>query len=477
MGTRGLLPRLFASILLALAVPACGGGGGAGPEGVPPPPPPEPVPLATRSYEGTAEIFPNPERGFYEWIDLVLGRDFRPLLARGHTLGLANVSLAAYRAGDLPSAFLENLRAGLAAARESGIKVILRFKYADWLGAPDAPKARILAHIHQLGPLLQENADVIAVMQAGFIGAWGEWHESTHGLENPVDQGEVLRALLEALPRERMVQVRTPYFKQGIFGSEPLAPVEAFSGADRARTGHHNDAFLASDTDKGTYLGDIEGLKNYVAAESRFVPVGGECNTYNPPRTDGPNAAAEMARFRYSFLNRYYKWPLPAYWEQQGYIEVFGRHLGYRFALVEASWPEALKPGGVLELHGTIRNDGYAAPFNPRPAYAVLAGPEGWHAVRLGSVDPRRWAPGGESTFQTRLRIPADLPAGAYRLALWLPDPAWTLQSRPEYAVRFANAGVWDSGSGLNVLTESFRVDPAAPGPADPYAAGFEEIP
>jgi len=44
---------------------------------------------------------------------------------------------------------------------------------------------------------------------------------------------------------------------------------------------------------------------------------------------------------------------------------------------------------------------------------------------------------------------------GKYKLALWLPDAAATLQSRPEYAVRFANKDVWDFNNGYNLLTNS----------------------
>ena len=32
----------------------------------------------------------------------------------------------------------------------------------------------------QLKPVLQKNEDVIFVLQAGFVGAWGEWYYTTH---------------------------------------------------------------------------------------------------------------------------------------------------------------------------------------------------------------------------------------------------------------------------------------------------------
>ena len=38
----------------------------------------------------------------------------------------------------------------------------------------DATKTIILRHISQLGPIFTDYADVIDVIQAGFIGVWGK---------------------------------------------------------------------------------------------------------------------------------------------------------------------------------------------------------------------------------------------------------------------------------------------------------------
>lgn len=94
-------------------------------------------------------------------------------------------------------------------------------------------------------------------MEAGFIGAWGEWHTSTNGLDNIQDKREILNALLAAIPG-RFVQVRYP---ANIIEMYP-APEDAVS----ARVAHHNDCFLSSNTDVGTYERDgtiaIDTIKN-----------------------------------------------------------------------------------------------------------------------------------------------------------------------------------------------------------------------
>lgn len=86
----------------------------------------------------------------------------------------------------------------------------------------------------------------------------------------------------------------------------------------------------------------------------------------------------------------------------------------------------------------------------PRPVYPILAAQDKtWRY--LIDADPRRWEPGGHTLLST-ITLPADLPAGVYRLALWLPDSSTSLQSDPRYAVRFATPDLWDAEQGWNLL-------------------------
>jgi hypothetical protein len=438
------------------------------------PAPPEPtIPLRTRSFEAATGDLPNPERGAYVWVDLFRGKTLTNAFAGGYRLGFASVSLASWRSAPLDAAFLDGLGSGLAAARNAGLKVILRFRYSSAIGEADASKARILEHIGQLAPVLQANADVIAVLQAGFIGAWGEWHASTHRLDNPADESDVLGALLAALPASRMIQVRTPRDKRAIFGPDAVGEAEAWTGTGRSRVGHHNDAFLASANDFGTYRDPVQAEKDWLASDARFVPVGGESAAVNPPHSDGPEALKELQALRWSFINVSYHKSVVERWRQQGCLEEIRNRVGYRLGLLEASWPERTAPGGAFELAVRLKNDGFAAAYNERPVDVVLSNAVVRRSARL-SLDARRWAPGVESSFTARLRLPPSLPPGTYRLALRLPDPSPSLQARPEYAIAFANRGTWDAETGDNVLTEQFLVEHGAPGLVDPDAVELE---
>lgn len=418
--------------------------------------------LVTIAFAATDDDFPNPERGLYDHVDLVRGGDFSDVRAAGRTLAYAGVHLDEWRDAPLDAALLSDLDAGFADVRAAGIKVILRFVYNDGLDEGDASKARILAHLEQLAPVLAANADVIAVVQAGFIGAWGEWHASTNGLDNPTDRAEILAAIVAAVPPSRMTQVRTPMFKDEAYGG-PIT--DGFDGSDAARVGHHNDCFLASTSDFGTYETPIETWKDFVAAEGRFTPVGGETCAVNASRTDCPEATAELERLHWSYLNALYHPDVLAGWSDQGCLDDVSRRLGYRFELVDAAHSERVAPGGILHVQVTVRNVGYAALFNARPVVVVL----GSETAAI-DVDPRLWEPGTPMTLNVRLRVPADLVPGTHRLALRLPDP---LLADDAYAIRFANEGVWQAPD--NVLTE-LVVDPDAPGDVDPAATDLEPL-
>ncbi len=77
-------------------------------------------------------------------------------------------------------------------------------------------------HLDQLQAILTKNKDVIAVVQMGLIGPWGEQFYSDHfgDLEHGpvtdqhwIDRGEIISKLLEVVPESRMIQVRAPYYK------------------------------------------------------------------------------------------------------------------------------------------------------------------------------------------------------------------------------------------------------------------------
>jgi hypothetical protein len=257
----------------------------------------------------------------------------------------------------------------------------------------------------------------------------------------------------------------------------PVADAEAWSGTPVARVAHHNDCFLSSPDDFGTYAAPIDTWKDFVAQDGRFLPNGGETCATDPPRSDCPESTMEMARLHWSYLNALYNPDVLSGWTAQGCMDEVAATLGYRLVLVDASYSSAVAPGGVVSVALTIRNDGWAALFNARPVEVVLDDGTGARAALLAAVDPRGWEPGETVVVSARLRVPAAAAPGTARLALRLPDEAPALHDLPAYAVAFASDGVWDPALGANVFADDLAIDPAAPGEVDPTAAEFAEIP
>ena len=74
----------------------------------------------------------------------------------------------------ISASYLQAIAADFEVVRQAGLKAIVRYAYTDNGSTQpygDATKAQVLAHISQLAPIWNAYSDVIAVFQAGFIGA------------------------------------------------------------------------------------------------------------------------------------------------------------------------------------------------------------------------------------------------------------------------------------------------------------------
>jgi hypothetical protein len=175
-------------------------------------------------------------------------------------------------------------------------------------------------------------------------------------------------------------------------------------------------------------------------------------------------ATRTLARRSWTALNAGYFEGVLDLWRAEGCYDEIARRLGHRFALVDAELPDAITPGGELGLTFRVRNDGYAAPYNPRPVEVVLRHRATGAVTTLPTgADPRFWAPGRTETVSIDAPLPMDLPRGAHDVALRLPDPSPRLRDRTEYAVRFANVDVWDAERGENRLGLETRVTASVP--------------
>ena len=450
---------------------------------------PEPA-LKTLTFTPTSEDFPNPERGFYRYREMQANNDF-DVRKDGNTLLFYKLRADAFRAAPFDKAFLDRFQHACDQARLAGVKLIPRVAYNDGPEAGctaiygcDAPKAIVMQQIAQLAPLWKKNKDVIDLIDPGFIAGWGEWHSSSNGLDNTKDETDILFAILDSLPPDRMVYVRYPRLKRVLFGgnatsdAQALKPAQAFDRSRVARVGHFNDCFLSGSDDVGTYKDISNGWPRareltFIGGESMFTPYGGEtCAT--DAKGACANALAEMATLHIDHLNRDYHPDVIQRWKTEGCYDSIARSLGYRFVLSSARLPDSVKPGGILRLEFTLRNQGFGELFNPRPVEVTLSGPA--NIVAVLPEDPRLWMGGTEISRAYRFSLPANLPEGGYTVGLRLPDADTALAKNTSFSIRFANEGMNLFGAGINILKQGMRVSSQAPGAANPAFTRFEVI-
>ena len=428
---------------------------------------------STITYYPTAIVINNPERGFYRHTEThssgYTNLDQNTLngyRSNNTTLILRVFYLENFISTPISSAYLNAMQADFNKIRTAGLKCVVRFAYSDSENSKqrDASKAQILSHILQLKPLLETNSDIISVMQAGFIGSWGEWYYTDYFGINPTatdyaNRKEVIDALLSALPNSRMIQLRTPLLKQKTFNSTTaLTQSQAYNNSNIARVGHHNDCFLASPDDFGTYS-NVSSEYAYLAQETKYTPMGGETCAVNEPRSACPTALSEMEKFHWSYLNLDYNPNVISGFQSGDCFKDIQNRLGYRFELLSGLFPQTATIGSAINITLKIKNNGFAAPYNPRMVYLVFRSTSNnqEYAITL-NTNPRLWASGVTQTITENLTLPADIVAGNYKLYLKIPDSNEALSKRPEYSIRMANESVWESATGYNSLMHTISV-------------------
>ena len=436
-------------------------------------PEPDPTPgddvLETITYTASEVNFPNPERGFYSTIEThsATGQGIAKIaidaaLSMGRSLFLLEYYLTDYVESDIAEDYLETIRKKFQSLREGGMKCILRFAYSNGFSESDKPwdatPAQVARHLEQVKPIIQEYYDVIMVVQAGFIGSWGEWYYTDHFGAAQSTRRDFVNALLEAVPDSRQIELRTPGYKMRLFSyalEDTITRAEAHLPTTKARLGGHNDCYLSSANDVGTFTGNKE--RQYWEAETKYTIMGGEscelteychCNEVDKKR----GALKDLAAQHFTYLNNGYHQKVLKRWKEEGCMEEIQKRLGYRFVLEEGQFTQKPSAGEPFHVILKIRNDGFASAMNPRDVEFVITAKDGSVAKTYTvDSDPRFWMPGETAEIDQTINLPAGL-SGEYALWLNLPDPCETIHNNPMFSIRLANENTWDENTGYNKL-------------------------
>lgn len=400
--------------------------------------------------------------------------------------------------------------------RELGKKAVLRFAYETaFMGrAPKGPtEADILRHTKQLKPFLEKNKDVIQVVQAGMIGAWGEWHSSVHGLEgSDFTKRKVLKAVCDMVPENRYIQVRVPSYKN------LLKEDSAYYN----RLSFHDDFIVIKKHQWDGGMSEGTEAYNQILAEAPFLPVDGELpwgswsmnEDPDSPEAgwiiDGLQTARRLFLQHYTSLSVIHNYKEKGtrdkysmmYWKEtaisedfllqnkmpvsDGYFrkkdgtevernvfEYIRDHLGYRIELQEMDFPLILSQTEEKDIEISLVNRGFSTLFNEHPVYLVLINDDNEVCSSLlTDTDVNDWQPylPGDNNCTplvhkiiAKWKLDTRLPVGSYKMGLWIPDGSEKLRWSARYALRCANGDTewWvspDNKYGVNILA-SVRVE------------------
>lgn len=381
-------------------------------------------------------------------------------------LELIEINLKNYANCDLTDTALDEIDSILSAWSNTDSQLILRFLY-DWDGQnlESEPKelSQILTHMEQIGPIVNQYAASVYLMQGIFVGNWGEMNNTTH-----IGNGEMetlVQKLADMIDPSIFLSVRTPAQWRTIVGEDAKGRVgwgQGHRGTSvplslsppallASRLGLFNDGMLGSANDAGTYGDKVatDADTNYSDAWMRedelafqnelcrYVPNGGEViidNDYN----DFDNAVQDLSQMHVSYLNSAYddavlnKWKettvtgneliesgdtntnanisdtnASTIWNGMSGYDYIERHLGYRYVLDSSSlkFHPLFDDTGILTVN--IRNVGFSNCYRPLEVTVYVVSDDTGECVAetTAETDPRLWNGGETSTFTVPIDV------------------------------------------------------------------------
>ena len=266
----------------------------------------------------------------------------------------------------IPDSKIQQLRNCLEISKELNLSVIFRAAY-DFDGKYTDPEfSVILSHIRQISSILNTYKSCLAGVQAGMIGAYGEWNQTEYGTaEHHV---QVIKAWEESLDSQIAVSVRRQQFIREA----------ADAGLDTKRLGIYNDGLFSSDTDLGTYMGDYGREQELEWSQTNIqTPFNGGEMPYISKYTDIVNVVKEAGQLQLSYLNRLYNVEVWDYWKTQTYEgipadEYIKGHLGARLYVSKIKISKNYRYRRRMSVELELQNSGFAMLGDGYKAYLSI---------------------------------------------------------------------------------------------------------
>lgn len=387
---------------------------------------------------------------------------------------------------DLDETFFKAWDETLQNCRNNGCMVALRFRYdANGKDNPEpASFEQVLNHIQQIkdSGLLEKYSDILAYVESGFVGKWGEQHGGKY--TSVQYKAQVLEAMLQAVPSPIPVTVRTPdIFAEwaGIKRSE-LNDTELINSLtesqyttdiqkNKDRIGLYNDGYMGSDSDLGTYANreiETDWLHNqtftsYFGGEfSGNLSWAQKYDTYLPE-----NAIPEMYKTHLSYINGnifqlYKDYTFSAEYDVDGVdnsayygenvYQFIRDHIGYRFVLRNSEITSETVQGGDVQVNFEVENTGFAGVIPSVQSYVILE-KDGVYTLAESDIDCHDWQSCTKSIETLDIKIPDNLPSGEwnvyFKLNMGTEADTMNMNNR---SIRFANNDIWNGALGANYM-------------------------
>lgn len=187
--------------------------------------------------------------------------------------------------------------------------------------------------------------------------------------------------------------------------------------------------------------------------------MGGETCGVFLPRSGCTSALDEMQRFHYSYLNSGYHEDVIAGFKTNGCYYTIQNRIGYRFELINFTYPSTASLSSAFTISFTINNSGFASPFNKRVVYLVFRNAINSYEYSVAlKTDIRLWASSAQTKVSESIQLPFGILTGKYSVYLSFPDSSQSISKRPEYSIRLANNGLWETATGYNSLQVTMTV-------------------
>lgn len=464
------------------------------------------------NYEESLEEVANPYRGFYksEQINYKRGTGNEVRNPKNNFVHL-RLDLSDFSANpvkgydsdcyitDETTDMLKALRGTLDNCRKNHATVVVRFaydyKYGGYTEDTTDSKGKfhkrsvwepqsidtVLQHQDAVGAVLRDYEDIIASVECGVFGKWGEMHGSQ--ILTDENLKEVMDKWLEVIPENISVTVRTPELYCRYTGADlqelDSEDYKTKPGDKTYRVGIFNDGYLGSKSDRGTYK-NRETEISWIEDQSTHTLYGGEIVLFEGKGTPLNNAEymeKEAFRTHTSYLNigwndhviddlreSTFQGKDPKYSGKTSSFTYVQNHLGYRYVVDGVKLTKETTNYENFAAEVSIKNVGFANIVKDMKTTVIIEGEGGKYEYPVSKLskdkkesaenaDPRNWLAGKTSVLKVNLDLPEKMKEGSYKVYLRVAYDE-NKKGIEGYPVKFANddSSIWNETLGANYL-------------------------